>query len=76
MCSNAVRMTDFAKIERAAVLGCALLMPDSSQNDRAASPLCLNKKAVPTTRHRFLFHGSEKCWIRAAKMWPRHQDPR
>ena len=44
MCSNAVRMTGYAKIERAAVLGCALLllMPDSSQNDRAASPLWLN----------------------------------
>jgi hypothetical protein len=35
-------MTGFAKIERAAVLGCALLMPVSSQNDRAASPLWLN----------------------------------
>jgi hypothetical protein len=36
MCGNAARMTDFAKIERAAVLGCALLKPDSGQNDRAA----------------------------------------
>ena len=29
-------MTDFAKIARAAVLGCALLEPDSDQDDRAA----------------------------------------
>jgi hypothetical protein len=29
-------MTDFAKIERAAVLGCALLRPDSDHDDRAA----------------------------------------